>query len=139
MDDILTDTSARAAARTWLDHFGAALTSGETARIAALFAAECHWRDLLAFTWDLHTTSGAEAVATRMLPALAGMKPHGLALAADRTLPRRVERAGTEAVEAIFRFETAVGPCNGVVRLVSEAGENARLDADDRAGRDPRS
>ena len=37
--------------------------------------------------------------------------------------PRRVERAGTEAIEAIFSFETSVGPCNGVVRLVSESGQ----------------
>ncbi|WP_198376568.1 flavin-containing monooxygenase, partial [Neoroseomonas rubea] len=46
----------------------------------------------------------------------------GLALATGRTPPRRVTRAGTEAVEAIFTFETATGPCNGVVRLVNEDG-----------------
>lgn len=123
MNSILTDTSTTAVARTWLSSFEAALASGEAGRIAALFAEECYWRDLLAFTWDLRTTSGAEAIAARMLPALPGMKPQGLALAADRTPPRRVERAGTASVEAIFSFETAVGPCNGVVRLVSEEGE----------------
>jgi putative flavoprotein involved in K+ transport len=44
---------------------------------------------------------------------------------------------GPDAIEAIFVFETSVGPCNAVVRLVSEGGAR-RLDADDRAGRDPR-
>ena len=35
MDGILIDTPAAASAETWLDDFGAALASGEVARIAA--------------------------------------------------------------------------------------------------------
>ncbi|MBX6740487.1 MAG: NAD(P)/FAD-dependent oxidoreductase [Acetobacteraceae bacterium] len=122
MDGILTGISAEAAAKAWLADFEAALASGEATRIAMLFADECHWRDILAFTWNLRTTSGATAIAKRMVPSLARMAPHRLALAVGRTPPRYVERAGTRAIEAIFTFETSVGPCNGVVRLVSEAG-----------------
>jgi putative flavoprotein involved in K+ transport len=123
MDGTLTGgRSPEALAETWLDEFAAALEAGEPARLAALFAAECHWRDLLAFTWELHTTSGAEAIAARLQPCLAPMAPRAVRLAEGRTRPRVVQRAGTEAVEAIFRFETAVGPCNGVVRLVQEGG-----------------
>jgi cation diffusion facilitator CzcD-associated flavoprotein CzcO len=123
MDGMLTNSSVTAAAAAWLDDFGAALASGDAARIAALFAENCHWRDILAFTWDLRTTSGAAAIAARMLPTLAAMAPRDLALAAGRTQPRRVTRVGTDAIEAIFTFETSVGPCNGVARLVSEAGQ----------------
>ncbi|MDI1285312.1 MAG: NAD(P)/FAD-dependent oxidoreductase [Reyranella sp.] len=123
MDGVLTDTSAKATAESWLSDFATALVSGDTARLAALFARECHWRDILAFTWDLHTTSGAAAVAERMVPAVARLAPRALKLAARRTPPRLVKRAGTEAIEAIFTFETSVGPCNGVVRLVSEGGK----------------
>ena len=122
MDGTLTGRSAEAEAKTWLDEFAAALEAGETGRIAALFAAECHWRDLLAFTWDLHSVSGPEAIAARLQPCLAPMAPRGVRLAEGRTPPRLVRRAGTEAVEVIFDFETVVGPCNGVVRLVREAG-----------------
>jgi len=122
MDGILTGTTAETAAREWLDRFAAALASGDRVRIAALFATECHWRDMLAFTWDLHTTSGAEAIAARMLPALAGIRPRDIALAAGRTPPRRLSRAHTDCIEAIFAFETETGPCNGVVRLVNEGG-----------------
>lgn len=120
MDGMLIDTSADAAARTWLDALAAALAAGDPAAIAALFAPECHWRDLLAFTWDLRTASGAEAIAQRMAPTLAQVAPRNLALAAGRTPPRRVTRAGVDTIEAIFSFETAVGPCNGVVRLVQQ-------------------
>ncbi len=123
MDGILTDTSAKAAAQHWLGDFTLALDSGEQSRIAALFADECHWRDILAFTWNLHTTTGGAAIARRMIPALARVAPRGLQLAKGRTPPRAVKRAGTACIEAIFTFETAVGPCNGVVRLVSEGGQ----------------
>ena len=38
-------------------------------------------------------------------------------------------RAGTEAIEAIFRFETAAGRGSGVVRLVPDADGDAKLKA----------
>ncbi len=121
MDGILTGRSAEALAETWLDEFASALEAGDPARIAGLFAGECHWRDLLAFTWELHTVSGAAAIAARLQPCLAPMAPRAVRLAEGRTRPRVVRRAGTEAIEVIFTFETVVGPCNGVVRLVQEA------------------
>lgn len=123
MDGILTGTSAKTTAESWLGEFAAALTSGNPGQLAALFAHECHWRDILAFTWDLHTTSGADAIAQRMVPALARVAPRAVKLAAGRTPPRPVKRAGTDAIEAIFTFESQVGPCNGVVRLVTEDGK----------------
>jgi cation diffusion facilitator CzcD-associated flavoprotein CzcO len=123
MDGTLTGTSADATANAWLSDFEAALASGEAGQIAGLFAKECHWRDILALTWNLHTTSGAASIAGRVVQTLARMAPRALSLAAGRTPPRRVMRAGTEAIEAIFTFETSVGPCNGVVRLVPEEGK----------------
>lgn len=123
MDGISTNVSAKATTEHWLNDFAAALASRDESRLAALFAGECHWRDILAFTWDLHTTSGAAAIARRLASALDKVTPRDLHLAAGRTPPRAVTRAGTPAIEAIFTFETGVGPCNGVVRLVSEGGQ----------------
>ncbi len=40
----------------------------------------------------------------------------------QRTPPRWVTRAGTQCIEALFAFETALGRCNGVLRLVPDAG-----------------
>jgi putative flavoprotein involved in K+ transport len=122
MDGILTNVSAKSAADAWLRDFGAAVASGEAARIAALFAADCHWRDILAFTWDLRTAAGAASIAQRMAAALSQTAPRALELAPGRTPPRHVMRAGVDTIEAIFVFETAAGSCNAVVRLVSEAG-----------------
>jgi putative flavoprotein involved in K+ transport len=122
MDGIVSDTSAKSAAQRWIADFSAALTAADGAGLARLFAEECHWRDILAFTWNLHTTTGASAIVDRLVPTLARAQACSFQLARGRTPPRVVTRAGTQAIEAIFTFETAVGPCNGVVRLVSENG-----------------
>lgn len=122
MDGVLTSSSTEAVAKAWLTDFAAALKTADATRLSALFAEECHWRDILAFTWDLRTLSGATAIAERLVPHLAAIAPRDVALVDGRTPPRRVTRAGTEAIEAIFTFETATGPCTGVVRLVSDGG-----------------
>jgi hypothetical protein len=74
MDTLVTDVSADAMAQRWLGDLRAALASGDGAAIAALFAGECFWRDILAFTWDLHTTAGASAIGQRMAPRLASSR-----------------------------------------------------------------
>ncbi len=122
MDGVVTNVSAQAAAEAWLRDFGAALASGEATRIAALFADDCHWRDILAFSWDLRTASGAASIAQRMASALPQTTPRTLVLAPGRTPPRHVMRAGVDTIEAIFAFETSVGSCNGVLRLVTADG-----------------
>lgn len=122
MDGILTGTATETPVKAWLDDFAAAVEAADAVRLAALFAQECHWRDILAFAWDLHTVSGASEIAARLAGRAGAVVPRGFALAAERTPPRRVTRAGTEVIEAIFTFETAIGPCNGVVRLVNEGG-----------------
>jgi len=120
MDTLISDVSARAAAEHWLSDFAAALAAGNEARIAALFGEECFWRDILAFGWDLRTTTGAFAISGRLSSTLKATAPRNLQLASGRTPPRVVTRAGTTCVEAIFTFENSVGPCNGVVRLVMD-------------------
>jgi hypothetical protein len=75
VDGMLTTSSAMATAEVWLGDFCAALASGEAPRIAALFAEDCHWRDLLAFTWDLRTASGADAIAQRILALVEARAP----------------------------------------------------------------
>lgn len=74
--------SNETAAKRWLLDFR------DRARLAALFAAACHWRDILAFTRDLRTTSGASAIAERLAPTLAMMAPKALQLAKGRTPSR---------------------------------------------------
>ncbi|MCB4823995.1 flavin-containing monooxygenase [Roseicella aerolata] len=111
-----------AAAAEWLAAFGAALERQDAGAAAALVAPDGHWRDLLAFTWEVESTSGPAAIAARLAERLPEIRPSGLRLAPGRTPPRQVMRAGREVVELFFAFETAVGSAEGVARLVADEG-----------------
>src|SRR5262249_46837057 len=58
--------SEDAVVRQWLGSLEAALRDTSTSAIAALFARDSHWRDLLAFTWSLTPHSGADQIAAAM-------------------------------------------------------------------------
>src|SRR5688572_8540853 len=101
--------SERELVEQWLARLEAALQSASRSSVASLFAADGHWRDLLAFTWSLTPCQGAEDIAALMVAKQATARAHGFAVAPGRTPPRRVHRAGNEVVEGIIRFETEAG------------------------------
>ena len=109
-----------AAVAAWLEAFEAALARRDAPAAAGLFLPDGHWRDVLAFTWRLQTTSGAAAIAEALRRTLAAAEPTGFRPHPTRTPPRNVVRAGTEATEAFFAFDTASGPAEGVLRLVPD-------------------
>jgi len=108
-------------AEGWLAAFETALRAQDAVAAAALFLPDGLWRDLLAFTWTIQTMSGRPAIEAALAPTLARTKPVNFHIPPRRTPPRRVNRAGTESIEAIFEFETAFGPGNGIVRLVPDS------------------
>ena len=103
----------------WLGQLDVALQSESRAAVASLFAPDGHWRDLLAFTWSITPRQGAENIAALMVAKQGSAQARGFAIAEGRTPPRRVQRAGIDVIEGIFRFETAVGRGFGVVRLLA--------------------
>ena len=113
-----------AVVQAWLAQFEPAL--GDAVALKALFHADAYWRDVLAFTWNIGTVHGRDAIAAVLNAHAARTGACGFTLAPNRTAPRQVTRAGTPAIEAIFRFETAQGRGSGVVRLVADAGEGVK-------------
>ncbi|MCE2923035.1 MAG: NAD(P)/FAD-dependent oxidoreductase, partial [Roseomonas sp.] len=109
----------------WLQRFEAALTSADAGRLAALFAPESHWRDLLAFTWNITPHEGAADIAAALVTAAPATGAHDFALADGRTPPRRVKRLGIEVIEALFTFSTRLGRGDGVLRLPAESPSQA--------------
>ncbi|MEA2846498.1 MAG: hypothetical protein QOG78_1779 [Rhodospirillaceae bacterium] len=120
-----TRPDARETVFSWLKSFGDALQSGDAAAAAAHFAVDGHWRDVLAFTWRLQTESGVAAIEAALAPTLARTRPTNFHIPDERSGPRRVRRAGTDCMEAIFEFETEFGRANGVVRLVEDTADGA--------------
>ena len=114
-------------ANAWLTAFERGLKRRDSEALAELFLADCHWRDLLALTWDVQTLSARDTVIDALVGALDQFAPTNFRIAPDRTAPRVVRRAGESVLEVLFRFETSVGSCEGVLRLVSaQSGEPRR-------------
>jgi cation diffusion facilitator CzcD-associated flavoprotein CzcO len=122
-----TRPDAQEIALSWLKSFAEALQANDAAAAAGHFATGGHWRDVLAFTWRLQTASGVAAIEAALAPTLARTKAADFHFSAGRSAPRRVRRAGTDCIEAIFEFETAFGRANGVVRLVEETDGGWRI------------
>ena len=101
----------------WLADFNNACAKRDLATLTSLFREDGHWRDVIALTWRIMTTSGRADVAAALLAAVEHMGAHDFAIDLERFPPRVVERAGETAVEAILRFETAIGRGAGVLRL----------------------
>ena len=108
---------ARSAIGEWLGRFEAALRATDKAALAALFAPECHYRDLLTFSWTIKPAEGVGPIVDLLAAAQPRILAENFTISAKRTAPRRVKRLGIEVYEGIFQFETALGRGHGVVRL----------------------
>src|SRR5581483_7917287 len=120
---------AQTAAQAWLAEFQEALAAGEPAGLASLFQRHSYWRDVLALTWRIMTIEGADAIVSELGSRAKAAQLGQIAIATDRTAPRWAMRAGTDTIEAIFRFETARGRGSGVLRLTPDAGDGGKLKA----------
>lgn len=98
------------AVANWLARFEAALGDPGNADWSDLFAAESYWRDLVAFTWDIATQEGLDAIAA-MARAQAPLVSARDFAADDPAL------AITDETQGWFRFETATVRGRGHVQL----------------------
>ena len=114
-----TETIATTA-ENWLAQFERALAEPDDVLLKTLFHADSYWRDVLALSWHIRTVNGADAIVRELKAHVGQAQPSGFRTDPRRTAPRRVTRAGTEAIEAIFRFETVEGRGSGVLRLTPD-------------------
>ncbi|QIK66679.1 NAD(P)/FAD-dependent oxidoreductase [Nocardioides sp. HDW12B] len=109
--------SAPARADAWLASFEEALKARDVERAAGMFATESFWRDLVSFTWNITTVEHRAGVSDLLGATLEQTDPSGF-----RATEPATEDDGV--VTAWFAFETAVGRGTGLVRLVTEDGED---------------
>src|ERR1700723_810095 len=122
-DDVSTATE------NWLAQFETALSGPDDLLLKTLFHPDSYWRDVLALSWNIQTVNGADAILKELKAHAGRAAPGGFAIDPDRAPPRRVMRAVTNAIEAIFKFETAQGRGDGIIRLIPDAGDGNRLKA----------
>ena len=113
-------------AENWLSQFQSALAKPDDPLLKTLFHPDSYWRDVLALSWKLQTINGAEAILRELQVRAGSAAPTGFRIDPDRAAPRRVTRAGTSAIEAIFKFETAQGRGSGILRLIPDASDGNR-------------
>ena len=111
----------RRSAEDWLGAFETSLASRDAAKIAALFHVDCHWRDILAFTWNLSSAQGPDAIAARLAAEQQRTTAHGFHVPPGRREPRIKTRLGVDSIEAIFAFNTTDGRGAGIIRLSADA------------------
>ena len=107
--------AAPVAVTRWLASFEEAVTAGNVEAAVALFAEECYWRDLVAFSWNIVTVEGRAGVRDLLTETLDRVHPHGFTIA---------EELGEAAAEneAWIKFETEVGRGIGHLRLLDGKG-----------------
>ena len=86
-----------------LEGFGAALERGDIAAAVSCFQDDCYWRDLVTFTWNLHTSEGKAQISDMLGAQLARTRPKGWKIAQGETAS---EDGGVTT--AWIEFETAV-------------------------------
>ncbi|WP_099864963.1 NAD(P)/FAD-dependent oxidoreductase [Pararhizobium haloflavum] len=95
-----------------LDTFGEALAKGKIDDAVTMFAQECYWRDLVAFTWNIKTMEGRDEVRAMLESQLAATKPSKWHVAEGQDAS---EADGV--LEAWISFETEVARGYGLIRL----------------------
>ncbi len=123
----MLDMTPTARMSKFLAHFGQALETGNIDEAVSLFAPECYWRDLVAFTWNIKTVEGRERRPRHACPhCLQHVKPRNWQVAEGETA---TEAGGVS--EAWISFETEVARGYGLIRLQGRPD----LDAADHHGR----
>ena len=97
-----------------LDVFGDALSRGDIAAALSCFQDDCYWRDLVTFTWNLHTSEGKDQIAAMLGAQLATTRPSGWKVAEGEPASE-----DGDVTTAWIEFETAVARGYGLVRLVN--------------------
>jgi putative flavoprotein involved in K+ transport len=109
--------TAPAEAQRWLESFETALLERDAETAAALFLNDGLWRDILAFSWTIQTMAGRPAIEATLRQTQSRAQARNFHIPGKRTPPRWISRADEENIEALFEFESAFGPCAGVLRL----------------------
>jgi cation diffusion facilitator CzcD-associated flavoprotein CzcO len=116
-------------AQAWLDEFERTLDAPDPDALDRLFLADSYWRDVLALSWNLQTLAGGDSIKQELTTLVKRVAPSNFKIAPNRAPPRWVTRAGSNNIEAIFNFETALGRGSGIVRLMPDAADGDRLKA----------
>ena len=95
-----------------LNALDTALSAGEVERAVDLFQADCYWRDLVTFTWNIKTMEGKEQICDMLNGRLTDTKPSNWKIADGEDASE-----ANGITESWIQFETEVARGFGHMRL----------------------
>ncbi len=108
----MLDVNPSAKIATVVADLGRALEAGDIEAAVALFLDDCHWRDLVTFTWNIRTMEGKDQIRDMLAAQNAAIRP-------SRFEPDEAAGASNTAgvIEGWFSFETELARGYGHIRL----------------------
>ena len=108
----MLDDSPNMKIDTALSKLGKALETGDIDAAVNLFQADCYWRDLVTFTWNLKTMEGHDDIRDMLQMQLATIKPSHF-----RQDDKELASDAGGVTDGWFTFETDVARGYGHIRL----------------------
>ncbi|KAJ7682909.1 hypothetical protein B0H17DRAFT_1075373 [Mycena rosella] len=115
-----SDTDALKIATEWLELFSNLVAVRDVEGIMSLFLPISHWRDMLALTWDFRTFNGAQIIRRFLVDRLSHVRPTEFRITHPEYTRLLTPYPDISWVQAHFTFNTPIGACSGVLRLVPQ-------------------
>ncbi|KXN81594.1 putative indole-3-pyruvate monooxygenase YUCCA10 [Leucoagaricus sp. SymC.cos] len=116
------ESNASLIAEAWFKSFSSFIESGNVAAVLALLCDDALWRDAYALTWDIRTLDGTAKIKPCLENRLPILSIHSFKWKEFVRFQRPYPDLAW--ILAMFGFETSVGECTAVVRLVPTGKEN---------------
>ena len=108
----MLDVNPSAKIATVVADLGRALEAGDIEAAMALFLDDCHWRDLVTFTWNIRTLEGKDQIRDMLVAQNAAIRPSHF----EPDEAAGASNAGG-VIEGWFSFETELARGYGHIRL----------------------
>ncbi|KAI9841981.1 MAG: hypothetical protein M1837_007547 [Sclerophora amabilis] len=118
----------------WVSSFNDIVGGSDASRISKLFMRNSYWRDHLSLTWDFHTMTGPDNIASFIRSQKKGCRIKSLTV--DRSSDVRKPTASAldyegsiKGMQSFVTLETDVGRGRGLVRLAQDAEDGGKWKA----------
>jgi len=103
-----TATEKKNPISNWLDKFASAMAARDIPSALEMLTDDCYWRDFLAFTWNIKTVQGRDAIGDMLAATLDRTAPSGWSIT-------DISQSITGEAQAWFTCDVADGICEGIL------------------------
>jgi phosphoglycerate dehydrogenase-like enzyme len=119
--DVPSDLDVNQTIEKWFEVFKNFCESGDVKNLMNVIVEGAYWRDILALTWSFRTFEGTPKIKQFLEDRLALAEVKNFKLKNPSYAELQRPYPDLAWIQALFEFETNVGLCSGVVRLVPHA------------------